>query len=410
VSARSLTNWAEMWIRRRGMPEVDVAWSCTKGKVASFPVSQQDVLGEGVVWPVAAEAMLGYADGSSQRLRLNFDTQKALVAEAVGRPCPAYVFANAGDKGYGLFLLDDRSRAYVMEHMGEMRDGFTRSLLWGSLWQSVQNAKLAPQEYLDLALKSLPGEQDETITASILAHAELALHRYVGARVREDRTERFAVMAAKRMMEDPDQNLRIVWFRSAAGFAQSPTGRKTVKALLAGTMSVPGVQLRQQDRWRLVTALVALGDPEANKFLAEEQRRDSSGDGKKYAWVAQAARPDAATKRGYFDAYLHDAERPEDWIESSLGAFNSWNQAALTKPYLEPALTALAQIKRQRKIFFLVDWLNAFVGGQSSAAAQAAVYGYLRDAAPDPDLRLKILQAADELDRTIKIRSSYPSE
>ena len=43
----------------------------------------------------------------------------------------------------------------------------------------------------------------------------------------------------------------------------------------------------------------------------------------------------------------------EDWIEDSLPAFNYWNQSELTEFFLRPALDALEQIKRERKIFFL---------------------------------------------------------
>ena len=75
---------------------------------------------------------------------------------------------------------------------------------------------------------------------------------------------------------------------------------------------------------------------------------------------------------------------------------------------MKPALEALPQIKRERKIFFVLAWLNAFIGGQQSAAAQAEVREFLSAAALDKDLQLKILEVSDELDRTVKIRQRYP--
>ncbi|MGB2669863.1 MAG: hypothetical protein WAO11_03995, partial [Candidatus Acidiferrum sp.] len=113
-------------------------------------------------------------------------------------------------------------------------------------------------------------------------------------------------------------------------------------------------------------------------------------------------------KQKYFNDYLHDPSRPEDWIAQSLGPFNYWNQSELTQPYLKPALDALPQIKRDRKIFFLLGWLNAFIEGQQSPAAQAQVRDFLATAPLDRDLRLKILEVSDELDRTVKIRQRYP--
>jgi len=55
-----------------------------------------------------------------------------------------------------------------------------------------------------------------------------------------------------------------------------------------------------------------------------------------------------------------------------------------------------------------MGWLSAFVEGQQSTSAQTEVHEYLRTAALDQDLRLKILQAVDELDRTVMIRRKFP--
>ena len=77
-------------------------------------------------------------------------------------------------------------------------------------------------------------------------------------------------------------------------------------------------------------------------------------------------------------------------------------------PYLKPALEALPQIKRERKIFFVLGWLNAFMDGQRSPAAQAQVREFLASASLDKDLQLKVLEVSDELDRTVKIRQRFP--
>jgi aminopeptidase N len=160
----------------------------------------------------------------------------------------------------------------------------------------------------------------------------------------------------------------------------------------------------------MITTLLANADPEAPALLRAEQQRDSTGDGRKYAYVAGAARPDAAVKRQYFRNYLEDRALSEDWIEESLGAFNHWSQSAATLPYLEPALAALPQIKRERKIFFVLAWLNAFIGGQQSEAAARDVRQWLEANAPEPDLARKILEVLDELDRTVRIRARFSSQ
>src|SRR3984893_14286124 len=408
ASGKPLENWAEMWIRHRGMPQVDVSWSCEGNRLSELSLSQHDVLGSADVWPLAMRLGLNYANRDPVLMRVDLNGKTLEVPDLKAAECPSFIFANEEDYAYGRFLLDKRSSEGVVRQLGEMHDLFRRTLLWGSLWDSVRNSELAPGDYLALALRLLPAEADETLVRSLLSHSATALHRYVSPATRSKYVPQFEALATERMLHSADPDLRIVWFRSLAGIAETTEGLARLKETLNGQLAVPGVELRVLDRWNLVAALVAHADPAAEAIFAAERQRDPSGDGQKYAYVTEAARPEAAAKQRYFNDFLHDPSRPEDWIEQSLYAFNYWNQSELTAPYLRDALEALPQIKRERKIFFLVDWLTAFIEGQVSPAAQAQVHAYLNSGGIDDDLRLKILQAVDELDRTVSIRRKFP--
>ena len=408
VSGVELQEWAKVWIRRRGMPQVDVEWSCNKAnRIEHFILKQHDVLDEKGVWPMAMEIALHYPNDSVTRVKVELKSQQAEVPQALGYGCPVYVFANDQDYGYGLFLLDLRSRRAVMEELGAVKDLFQRTLLWGSLWSSVREADLDPKEYIDLAIKLLPEEKDETLAGGIASRLAASLHFYVSPEVRAQLVPRAEALAYDEAMHASDLNLRIVWYRALRWVAESDRGRGYIKDILSGKLTVPGVTLRPLDRWTMVTSLIALNDPDAGTIYTEEQKRDQTGDGLKYAYDTAAARPDAKTKQEYFHDYLQNPSRPEDWVEGSLGSFNYWNQSDLTLPYLKSALDALPQVKRERKIFFVLAWLRAFIDGQQSAAAQQVVHEFLQTASLDPDLRLKILEISDGLDRTVKIRSRY---
>ena len=408
VSGRPLGNWADMWIKHRGMPQVDVSWSCEDGRLGDVSLFQKDVLGTAEIWPVSMQLALNYPNRSPILHRVDLNEKTVRVPSLKGQPCPAFVFANDQDFAYARFLLDPRSRDAVIHQLGGIQDLFPRTLLWGSLWDSVRNAQLAPRDYLDLALNLFPHETDETLLRSLLSRSAWALHRYVSAATRQAYVPKFEALASERMVHADKQDLRIVWFRALEAIAETPQGLGQLKEILSGRLVVPGVELRQLDRWNLVAVLLAHADPDGETLFAGEKRRDPGGDGQKYAYFAEAAVPQAAVKSRYFNDFMNNPARQEDWIEQSLYAFNYWNQSALTAPYLNQALRGLPQIKRQRKIFFLVDWLTAFLDGQESPAAQAEVYGFLRSAQIDNDLRLKILQAVDDLDRTVTIRKKFP--
>lgn len=429
VSKKPLQEWADAYIRRRGMPQVDVQWwGCDPAQFkkvhgrkvillnpeqrgTGVVLTQHNVLDEGGFWPITTQLTARSGDQVTvSKLEWQTDWSKESIGTILPTPkCPDWVFANDQDYAYGRFLLDPRSRKAVMEKLGAIPDVFERTLLWGSLWDSVREAELDPRDYIKLALHLLPAEKDESLAQSIIGRMTTALHRYVPAEERVHFAEKAEALAYHKMLESPDRDMRIVWFRALRSVAETPAGRQHLKELLAGKLVVPEVELRQLDRWNIVTTLVALNDPEATAILAAEEKRDPSGEGRKYAYMAVAARPDAAVKKQYFEEYLHDASRPEDWVEQSLGPFNYWNQAELTLPYLRPALDALPQVKHDRKIFFLLGWLNAFIGGQQSAAAQSQLQEFLSSASLDKDVRLKILEVSDELDRTVKIREKYQS-
>jgi aminopeptidase N len=286
-------------------------------------------------------------------------------------------------------------------------------MLWGALWDNVHVAQSFPRSYVELVLANLPHEDDETLARIQGAHAATALHSYMTDRGRSQLVPQLEQITADRMLHAEAPALRIVNFRTFTSIAETASGRGALKHLLSGETSIPGVELRSLDRWNLVGRLIAQGDADAANLFAAEQKRDPSGDGLKYAWAVQAGAPDSATKQRYFAAYLlpptDSAAKPEDWLTQSLRPFNSWNQPALTGPYLTRALDQLPEIKRDRKIFYLGAWLAAFIQGQISPEAEAAVNQWLAKPDIDPDLRRKVLENADDLTRTVRIRLRFPN-
>ena len=245
VSGKSLESWAQMWIRHRGMPQLQAEWSCDgQGHIRQFVLSQRDVLGEGGIWPIATQVLLSYPSGPSLTLHAQLETGKIEMKEALGKPCPQYVFANDHDYAYGRFLLDPQSRAVVIEKLAGVADIFQRTLLWGSLWDSVREAELAPREFLDLALRLLPSEQDEALAQNLIGHVITGLHRYVSATTRAAIVPKAEPLAADRMLRAPEQDLRIIWFRALRGVAETETARARLKELLSGKTNVERAIIR----------------------------------------------------------------------------------------------------------------------------------------------------------------------
>jgi aminopeptidase N len=408
TSGQSLERWAAAWVQQRGMPQLEIACSCNEqGRVDRFTVAQRNALGEGHHWPIKTQLFLAYDKETPLLVPAQFEGDHTEVSEVIGKKCPAYVFGNYSDYSYGGFLLDARSQKAVSARLGTIADPFLRTLLWGALWDTVREAEMPPMDYLTLALKLLPAEKDEALLQTLLGRLTTAFHSYLSSAQQAAVAPQLEAFCYDQMMKAPEQGLRITYFRAFNSVASTVAARNQLKSLLAGKVVVPGMELKSLDRWRIIRALLANHDEEAEALLAAERLRDQSDDGRRYAYMAEAARADAETKRRYFEDYLRNPAVSEDWVEESLGAFNSSNQSALTLPYLKPALEALPQIKRERKIFFALNWLNTFIGGQQTNEALAQVQDVLRSKQLDSDLELKVLEVVDDLERTVRIRAKF---
>jgi aminopeptidase N len=154
--------------------------------------------------------------------------------------------------------------------------------------------------------------------------------------------------------------------------------------------------------------LIILGDPDAQRLLADLEAAETSDEAKRYAYAARAGEATPETKARYWDDFTTNKDISESWVEAAFGTFNSVRQSGLTLPYLERSLSELPSLKRDRKIFFVNGWLGAFIGGHRSAEALAIVNKFLADnPSLDNDLRLKVLENVDTIERAVKIRNAF---
>jgi aminopeptidase N len=270
----------------------------------------------------------------------------------------------------------------------------------------VRDTRLAPARFTEIAVRELPRERDEQIASLILDRGATALTRYSAeADLARLIPQWERLLAARAQDASLGYGLRKESLDALTGSARTPEGRAVLREYLAGTRLFDGAAVKQPTRWSIIQRLLALGEADAPALLQAEVRRDSTPEAGRRAFVAGAAAPDAAVKAEYFRRYLDDPALNEEWVTASLGAFNDATETRLTLPYLRPSLERLTWIRDNRRIFFLPSWINAFVRGQQSAEALAIVDRLLAES-PDlpPDIRRKVLQARDELERTVAIR------
>jgi aminopeptidase N len=407
---RSLADWGRQYILRPGMPVVEQQLDVEDGLVRRLTLVQhpaQPLSGRGV-WPMRTDLVLWSRGRKPVSLPIEIKAETTIVAAAAGRPAPDFVFANANDNAYGLVMLDPRSTKWLLGHIGEVHEPFLRAMLWGALWDLVRDARLAPADFIATAARELPAESDEQISAGIVQRLTRAVASYLS-----DAQRQATVGAVARLLlagaADPNRGygMRKNLLDAYISLAETPADLLRLSSWLDST-STAGIPLRQPTRWMIVTHLIERGAPNADALIASEKRRDTTTSSGRSAFVAAAGRPLPAVKKEYFARYFADSTLNEDWVTASLRAFNTPDQSALTLPYLVPALDTLPWVQRNRRIFFLGSWLGSFIGGQRSPDALHDVDNFLSRHPQLPvDLRQKILQTRDDLERTVRIRAKF---
>lgn len=411
TSGTSLRQFGEQYILRAGMPLVETLVESEGGRVRRLRLAQRPVRAlpgdPGGWWPGRVRVRLGYRDREDVVLPVAFTGDTTVVEGAAGLALPDYVWSNDGDYGYGLFLLDERSAAHVAEHAAAEEDELLRALLWGALWDQVREGRFPAVRFVEAVIRDLPGERDEQIADFLLGRAGTALSLYLQsaelARVARP-WERLLLARAG----DPalPYGLRKSSLDAFVATGRTDSARAVMREYLAGRRMFDGEPVKQPTRWSLVGALLALGEPAPQALIAAESARDTTAESARRAFVAGAAVPSPAARAEYFRRYLGDRELSEEWVTASLGAFNDPARPDLSLPHLRAALDRLEWIRDNRRIFFLPRWVSAFIGGQTSPEALAEVDRFLVETPGLPeDIRRKVLQSRDELERTVRVRA-----
>jgi aminopeptidase N len=407
AAGRPLRDWGDQYIMRAGMPVVEQTLESADGQIVRLRLSQRPArpLSGPEPWPIKSELVLYYHGGDNRRFDVSLTTDTTSVRDVVGLPIPAFAYANAGDYAYGMFLPDSTSVATLERLIGVVGDAFTRALLWGALWDAVRESRYEPERFAALALRELPRERDEQIAGTLLGRLTRAVGTYVTGSSR-DSLQAAAESTLLAGASDPNRTYgnRRAYLGAYIRLARSDEGVRTLDALLDST-TFGGDSIGLPTRWAIVTRLLALGAESAPGRFDALRIADRSAEGARQAFAAWAARPDPAIKRDYFQRYFADTTLNEDWATASLGPFNETESESLSIGYLRAALDSLPWIQQNRRIFYLGAWLNAFVETKRSRQALEIVRLFLSERKDlGRDIRLKVLQSVDELERVVAIR------
>ncbi|HWP38785.1 MAG TPA: M1 family aminopeptidase [Gemmatimonadales bacterium] len=405
-SEMDLRAWSRVWVEEPGRPVIRTEVRLDgSGRIERMTVVQRDPAGRGRAWSQQFGVMVGWED-SSVVLPVEMAGTTTAIPRARGLAAPRFVLPNADGRGYGRFVLDSATLAFLRERLPRLTDPLARGVAWVTLWDAVLESEFAPADFLDLALRAIPSETDEQNVQRILGYVPDAFWRFLPVRERDVWAERLEQVLWDALERNENPRLKTALFRAYESVALTAPAIDRLSRVWNRTLAVAGLRLAEPDYTRLALDLAVREAPGWARILDEQAGRIENPDRKaQFAFVRPAVSADTAVRDSMFAA-LRDARNRErePWVLEALGYLNHPLRGSHAERYVRPALELLEEIQRTGDIFFPSGWLDATLSGHNSLRVAQIVRDFLERRPDYPArLRAKILQAADPLFRAAAI-------
>jgi aminopeptidase N len=423
ASGRDLAAWRDEWLLTTGVnrlrPELRVAedgtyrtvelvqdapapsWAGLPGFLDHRPVLRRHRVALGVYRRTEAGLV------RDRRVELDVTGERTRVDELVGVPAGDVLLLNDDDLTYTKVELDATSTEVVTRELDAFTEPLPRALVWSATWDMVRDGQLPARRFVELVIANVASETEVGVLQRLLLRAASAAERYAAPDHRRALLVDLTRHARKALAgAAPGSDHQLAWVRHWASCARVDDDQLAdVAQLLAGDLTIEGVELDTDLRWHLVTCLAragAVGDGRIDEELA----RDDTDLGRRQAATARAAQPSAAAKDAAWTQLLGDTSLSHTVSRQLWNGFSQLDQEEVLAPFVDRYFAALDDVWTTRSL----DWAIEFSAGTFPHHAAgpellATVDAHLgREGLPKP-LRRVLLEQRDTLVRTIDARA-----
>ena len=397
---RDLVEWSRAWVEERGRPTFTTSLRVNaRGQLEGLDLMLEDPFGRGLVWPERLHVALGYTD-DVKHLAVDVTSDRTAVRIPRGLGRPLYVLPSGDGLGYGLFLLDDDSRDYLVAHIEDIPDTLTRGTAWVTLWDNLVQRRVDANGLLGAAMRALPRETDEQNAQRVLSYATRVFWRYLSPDQRRSQGPAFEAMLRAGIERGKTQSQKAAWFNAYRDTVLSPDGLAWLERVWRRDDVVAGLKLAEPDEINLALELAVREVPHWEEILRTQASRTQNPDRKaRFEFVMPALSADPAVReRAFARLAFVENRRREPWVLESLQYLNHPLRESHARRFVRPSLALLREIQQTGDIFFPTRWMESTLGGHSSPEVAGIVQDFLAEQLQYPQrLRWTILTAADEL-------------
>jgi aminopeptidase N len=349
-SGRSLAAWSKAWLETAGpntlRPVIAVD---DEGRFTEFAVLQEAPAAHPALRPHHIAIGLYNTDDDGRLVRTHraeadIAGPRTSVPALAGLARPDLILLNDDDLTYAIVRFDDRSLRTLTESIGRFTDGLARTICWSAVMDMATQAELAVPAFVAVLLSGMGDEPAISVLQNVHARAERLMAESADpAWVPAGKRELAAGGLRQLMAAEPGSDHQLAWAQLLGWTATAPEQLDFVAGLLSGDVTVPGLPVDAELRWRLLGRLAVAGRA-GDAEIDAELSRDATDAGRRHAAACRAAIGDAEHKAAAWRLVAESAEVGLEEAVEVARAFNVAEHADQLRPYAEKYFQALPEI------------------------------------------------------------------
>jgi aminopeptidase N len=421
ASGRDLSDWGSQWLKTTGLNTLRADFDVdAEGRFTRFAVTQNGAAPGAGETRVHRLAVGVYDDDGAGRLvrthreELDVTGSSTEVPALTGVSRGQLVLVNDEDLTYCSLRLDPDSLQTALARIADIAEPLPRTLVWSAAWEMTREAELRARDFVSLVSGGVQAESEVGVAQRLLLQAQTALGSY--AEPDWARSQGWPALAdrllelARGTQAGSDHQLAFV---NALCSSVLSTRHVVVLADLLdrnpADLGLAGLEVDTDLRWRIVTALAAAGDVDADgpetPFIDAEVQRDPTAAGKRHGAQASAARPQLPVKEKAWTQVTEDDTLPNIVGRSIIAGIVTPGQAELLQPFTARYFAAIPGIweRRSSEVAQTVV-VGLYPGWDISDDGLAAADEFLADPELPPALRRLVIEGRAGVERSLRAR------
>ncbi len=422
ASGRDLSDWGRQWLKTTGLNTLRADFDVdADGKFSRFAVTQSGAApgaGETRTHRLAVGVYDDDADGRLTRVHreeLDISGESTEVPALVGVPHGKLILVNDDDLTYCSLRLDGESLQTALDRIADIAEPLPRTLVWSAAWEMTRDAELRARDFVSLVSGGIQAETEVGVAQRLLLQAQTALSSYADPDwAQSEGWPAFAdrLLELARAAENGSDH-QLAFVNALCTSLLSPQHVAVLTDLLEqdpADSDLAGLSIDTDLRWRIVTALAAAGEIDADgtetPFIDAEVKRDPTAAGKRNGAQAATARPQAAVKEAAWTSVTEDDTLANITTRSIISGFAQPGQGELLKPFGARYFAAIPGLweRRSSEVAQTVV-VGLYPSWDISEDGIAAADEFLGDTELPPALRRLVLEGRAGVERSLRARA-----